>query len=156
MTGWWGCDNEDQVGQLAERCESTWGAPLYNDIRFLQPHAAVAEEPTWTTCTYFLLFGKCFSVTWPEQPSDVPHDFSLGDDIRRALRPVANMPRWQRGKARSGAQNLGKVKMKQVAWQKGCEYCFQTSLWLGESVPSVSSQCKTVRRAKGKGKGKFR
>ena len=162
VTGWWGCGNEDQVGKLAERCESTWGTPLYNDFRFLAPstavaeEAAVAEEPTWTTCTYFLLFGKCFSVTWLEQPSDVPCDFSFGDDIRHALRPAANMPWWQRGKARPGVQNLGKVKMKQVAWHISPHYCFQTSLWLGESVPSVGSQCKSLRREKSKGKGKFR
>ena len=161
VTGWWGCGNEDQVGKLAERCESTWGTPLYNDFRFLAPstavaeEAAVAEEPTWTTCTYFLLFGKCFSVTWPEQPSGVPNEFRLGGDIRRACRPVAKMPRWPRGTARSGVQDIGRVKMKQVDWRKGCQYCLQTSLWLGASVPSVRSQHKSLQ-AKGKGKGKLR
>ena len=148
VTGWWGCGNEEQVGKLAERCKSTWSTPLYNDFVF-----EVKSPTNWTTCTYFLLFGKCFSVTWPEQPSVVPRDFHFGDDIRHLLRPVANMPWWPRGESRPDVQNLGKVNMKQIAWKTSPQCCFQTSLWLGESVPSVRSQ---IRQEKGKGKRKFR
>ena len=63
VTGWWGCGNGAQVGQLAARCRSSWSTPLYQDLCFLQPNAAVAEDQTWTICSYFLLFARCYSVT---------------------------------------------------------------------------------------------
>ena len=107
VTGWWGCGNEEQVGLLAKRCQSTWKTPLYNDVVFN------AQSPLgWTTCTYFLLFGKCRSVTWPSQPSFAqPHSrFPFGDDLRQALVSVQFMPWWERGFARDGMQNSGKSK----------------------------------------------
>ena len=113
------------------------GTPLYNDVAFN------TQCPTgWTTCTYFLLFGKCHSVTWPPHPSVVEDVFSFGDDLHQALVSVQFMPWWERGFARDGMQNLGKVKMKLVAWEKLPAHCFQTSLRLGDSVPSVKSQIK--------------
>ena len=149
VTGWWGCGNEGEVGWLAARCQSTWKTPLYNDFVFNVQHA-----PGWTTCTYFLLFGKSHSITWPGQPSMVPRDFHIGDDIRQAFVSVQDMPWWHRGEARAGVQDLGKVSMKQVAWNRLPPHCFQTSLWLGASVPSIRSQIRHME--KGKGKGKFR
>ena len=147
VTGWWGRGNEVQVGWLAAWCKSTWKTPLYNDFVFNVRHPA-----GYTTCTYFLLFGKCLSVTW-QQPSVVPDDFHIGDDIRQAFVSVEDMPSWHLGEARVGVQDLGKVKMKQIPWGKLPQHSFQTSLWLGDSVPSVSSQQRQVR---GKGKWKFR
>ena len=148
VTGWWGRGNEVQVGWLAAWCKSTWKTPLYNDFVFNVRHPA-----GYTTCTYFLLFGKCLSVTW-QQPSVVPDNFHFGDDIRQAFVSMEDMPWWHVGEARAGVQDLGKVSMKQVAWDRLPPHCFQTSLWLGASVPSIRSQIRHME--KGKGKEKFR
>ena len=97
------------------------------------------------------MFGGYRKITTPELFKFVPRETVLGNDIFDELMNVNHMLLWDANRA--GVVNLGNVKVKKPDFQKWCACTFQTCVWLGTSIPSKSSQLRSVGLA-GKGKGK--
>ncbi len=95
-------------------------------------------------------------MRYPTWPTPVPEHFVVGSDIEADMEPPHLLPSWDYNEQGSPfVPNLGKVSMKHVAFEKVAAHSFQTSLWLGNSIPSKSSQLKQFNRSRGKGsKGK--
>jgi hypothetical protein len=67
---------------------------------------------------------------------------------------AAEVPTWDRNDCRSAfAVNLGTIRMVPPNWYKWFNSCFQTCLWLGQSIPSKASQQKQHLKNTGWGNG---
>ena len=174
ITGWFGKGNCSMVEQLAIKSRASGGKPLYQEV-MMHGHDRSRGQSV-AVPSFFILFGEYRRMRWAP-PSTVPSQFQVGQDIEKEMVRCRVMPSWHRHDTTQRLRladdpslivpphfsddlspfvpNLGSVVMKAIAFEKVAGHSFQTTVWLGTSTPSRSSQLKCqLRRSQGKGKGK--
>ena len=143
VTGWFGKGNNEQVANFAAVAGATWQTPMYQAVHC---GAQILVHPS-----YIILFGWFRNVSWPK--TDVVFDPGyFGSDLVSEMESAEYVPTWPMNtNGNVFVQGLGNVKMKTPDRGKMPEHCFQTSVWLGTSVPS---QARQKRGIKEEGQGK--
>ena len=103
--------------------------------------------------SYIIINGRFRQVSWPPKVAVFDLGF-FGRDLVSEMEPADYVPTWAfNEKGNCFVQGLGNVKMKTPDRGKMPEHCFQTSVWLGTSVPS-QAHLKRVIEEEGQGKVK--
>ena len=121
--------------------------PCHQVVRVIDPRRRSLGFKTCTHPGFLMLFGYFRQMSWPEFPCEIDEEFKLGQDILDEMVLPHQVPRWdENSEGSSMVPNLGNVKMKPVDLNKWCQYCFQTCVWMGTSIPSMASQMNSLKR----------
>ena len=117
--------------------------------------AAVAGDRVLLHPSYFIICGRYRNVKWPTEPTALPQEFPMGDELLAEMEPSSDHPIWSLYEQGSPfVQNLGAVTTKYLDFKKVPGNCFQTSVWFGTSVLSQKRQRRAIDRSRGTAKGK--
>ena len=145
VTGWFGKGNWEQVANFAAVAGATWKTPLYQVVH--------CGEQTLVHPSYIIIFGRFRNVSWPTITPVFDLGF-FGCDLVSEMEPADDVPTWSLNrKGNIFVQGLGNVKMKVPDRDRMPSHCFQTSVWLGASIPGRGSLKRQIGE-KGQGKVK--
>ena len=145
VTGWFGIGNRVRLTELAKLSGATWKTPMYQEVS--------CGERILVHPSYIIIFGRYRKVTWPSAVAVFELGF-FGRGLVSEMEPADDVPTWSLNrKGNIFVQGLGNVKMKIPDREKMPSHCFQTSVWLGASIPGQGS---LKRRIEEKGQGKVK
>ena len=149
-------DDREFVSSLAQGANAILWRPMFQGV---VDRIRSRGEVRLVGCkNYFILFGYYKAITNPHDIFlEIPHDWSIGQDILDEMIPSQEMPSWDENDVGSVfVPHLGHIKMKDVDFRRWCQGTLQTCLWLGTATPSYSSQIQQGRSRGKQSKGKWK